>query len=947
MNLTTDLVALLDAKRVSTRPIDRIAFASDASFYRLIPEAIVHPASLDEIQQLFLYSHRHGIPLVFRAAGTSLSGQSVTDGILVNVGRYWGKIQVEENGALIRLQPGVVGSHANRALKPYRRRIGPDPASIDACMIGGIVSNNASGMCCGVLENSYHTMHSIKFMLPDGSLFDTGSEEAHQKFMEQKPDLAQGLLDLRQRIVSSPDLFERIRNRYKMKNTTGYSLNAFIDYTLPLDILAHLLVGAEGTLAFIAEVVLKTLPDYEHKYTGLLYFQDVQSAGRAIPILAKSGARALEIMDRAALRSIENLEGAPAELPSLPAMAAAILVEYQCHSLDELTSYRRIAEQTCAELELLLPPIFTEDPMEQANLWKLRKGIFPAIGAMRPPGTSVLIEDVAFPVARLADAILDLQTLFVKHGYPEGIIYGHAKDGNLHFVITQSFNDEKSVRRYEQFMSDLVHMVVDRYDGTLKAEHGTGRNIAPYVAHEWGAEAYAIMQELKGMIDPNQLLNPGVIINPDPHAHVTNLKSLPVIEPEVDPCIECGFCELHCPSRNLTLTPRQRIVLRREVVRLQQANHSPELLAALESDYQYAGMDTCAVDGLCANACPVHLNTGDLVKRLRAGNHSSRAQKLALLVGQNFGLVENLLRFGVGMGHAVAGVVGAEPLTALSKGLEQLIGARVPKWNPSVPHPTPNVASKEVHDPQVVYFPSCISRTMGGPSLDERAPSLTEVFIQVAQRAGLNVLVPEDGHGVCCGMPFSSKGYTEAYCDMLHRTLERMWIWSQGGNLPIVIDASSCAYSLRTAHLSLVGADLQRWKKLTLLDSVEFAQDWLIPNLNITPITENVVLHPNCALRKLNLDASLRAVVQACATSVVVPENLGCCGFAGDRGLLFPELTESATQLEAKEVLSQDFEGYYSSNLTCEMGMSLATGKPYRSFLYLLEEVSRPSSPKT
>jgi D-lactate dehydrogenase len=299
------------------------------------------------------------------------------------------------------------------------------------------------------------------------------------------------------------------------------------------------------------------------------------------------------------------------------------------------------------------------------------------------------------------------------------------------------------------------------------------------------------------------------------------------------------------------------------------------------------------------------------------------------------------------MGHAVAGVVGAEPLTALSKGLEQLIGARVPKWNPSVPHPTPNVASKEVHDPQVVYFPSCISRTMGGPSLDERAPSLTEVFIQVAQRAGLNVLVPEDGHGVCCGMPFSSKGYTEAYRDMLHRTLERMWIWSQGGNLPIVIDASSCAYSLRIAHLSLVGADLQRWKKLTLLDSVEFAQDWLIPNLNITPITENVVLHPNCALRKLNLDASLRAVVQACATSVVVPENLGCCGFAGDRGLLFPELTESATQLEAKEVLSQDFEGYYSSNLTCEMGMSLATGKPYRSFLYLLEEVSRPSSSKT
>lgn len=945
MNLTSDLVALLDVKRVSTRPIDRIAYASDASFYRLIPEAVVQPASLDEIRQLFAYSNNHGIPLVFRAAGTSLSGQSVTDGILINLARYWGKMQVEENGATIRLQPGVVGSHANRALKPYRRRIGPDPASIDACMIGGIVSNNASGMCCGVLENSYHTMRSIKFMLPDGSLFDTASEEAHQQFMEQKPELARGLLDLRQRIVSSPDLFERIRNRYKMKNTTGYSLNAFIDYSSPLDILAHLLVGAEGTLAFIAEVVLNTLPDYERKYTGLLYFQDVQSAGRAIPILAASGARALEIMDRATLRSIENLEGAPTELPALPAMAAAILVEYQCHSVDEMTSYRRVAAQTCAELELLSRPIFTEDPAEQANLWKLRKGILPAIGAMRPSGTSVLIEDVAFPVARLADAILDLQTLFVKHGYPEGVIYGHAKDGNLHFVITQSFNDERAVCQYEQFMSDLVTMVVDRYDGALKAEHGTGRNIAPYVAHEWGAEAYAIMQELKNLIDPHNLLNPGVIINPDPRAHVTNLKSLPVVEAEVDPCIECGFCELHCPSRNLTLTPRQRIVLRREVVRLQQTNHNPELLASLEDDYQYAGIDTCAVDGLCASACPVHLNTGDLVKRLRAENNSSRAQKVALQIEQNFGVVENLLRFGVGMGHAVAGVVGAEPLAALSKGLERLLGMRVPKWNPSVPHRSPKLSARnEAHDPQVVYFPSCISRTMGVPSLDQNAPSLTEIFIEVAQRAGVSVFVPDDSHGACCGMPFSSKGYTEAYRAMLHRTLEQMWIWSRGGILPIVIDASSCAYSLRNAHLSLDGADLQLWKKLTLLDSVEFARDWLIPNLKITPVTEKVVLHPNCALRKLNLDASLRSVVQACATSVVVPETLGCCGFAGDRGLLFPELTESATKAEAAEVLSQDFDGYYSSNLTCEMGMSLATGKPYRSFLYLLEEVSRVSA---
>jgi D-lactate dehydrogenase len=230
---------------------------------------------------------------------------------------------------------------------------------------------------------------------------------------------------------------------------------------------------------------------------------------------------------------------------------------------------------------------------------------------------------------------------------------------------------------------------------------------------------------------------------------------------------------------------------------------------------------------------------------------------------------------------------------------------------------------------------------MGVPSLDEAAPSLMDVFITICERANISVHIPEDSHGSCCGMPFSSKGYLTAYRGMLHKTMERMWQWSEGGRLPIVIDASSCAYSLRSSSAYLAGADLEHWNKMTLLDSVEFARDWLLPNLKITPLPEKVLLHPNCALRKLNLDGALKQVVNSCVQSAVVPENLGCCAFAGDRGLLLPELTASATALEATEVLSQPYDGYYSSNLTCEMGMSLATRKSYRSFLYLIEKASR------
>jgi D-lactate dehydrogenase len=377
------------------------------------------------------------------------------------------------------------------------------------------------------------------------------------------------------------------------------------------------------------------------------------------------------------------------------------------------------------------------------------------------------------------------------------------------------------------------------------------------------------------------------------------------------------------------------------MVRLQESGRDPELLRSLEEDYQYAGLDTCAVDGLCATACPVGLNTGDLVKRLRAAHSSNGTRFVAAQIVRSFGLVENILRNGVGMGHAVEKIIGASRLEKISLTMERLTRMRVPKWNAAVLHRSPNWTKTEPDNAQVIYFPSCISRSMGIPPLDSDAPSLIDVFVKICQRANIKVHIPEDSHGSCCGMPFSSKGYTDAYREMLHKTLERMWQWSQLGRLPIVIDSSSCAYSLRTSGSYLEGTDLERWNKMTLLDSVEFARDWLIPNLKITPLPENVILHPNCALRKLNLDKALKQVVDACVQSAVVPENLSCCAFAGDRGLLVPELTASATALEAAEVLSKPYDGYYSSNLTCEMGMSLATRKPYCSFLYLIEKASR------
>jgi D-lactate dehydrogenase len=580
--------------------------------------------------------------------------------------------------------------------------------------------------------------------------------------------------------------------------------------------------------------------------------------------------------------------------------------------------------------------LFTHESAEQAALWKIRAGMFPSVGAVRKSGTTVIIEDVAFPIERLADATVELTKLFLKHGYDNGIVFGHAKDGNLHFVITQSFNDQAAIDQYARFVDELVEFVVKRYDGALKAEHGTGRNMAPFVEVEWGPEAYAIMKRLKQLVDPENLLNPGVIINPDRAAHLRALKPLPTVEEEVDKCIECGYCESKCPSRELTTTPRQRIVVRREMTRLQAAGGHKELLASLDMDFPYMAVETCAVDGLCATACPVSIDTGQLTKRLRKLSHSNAAHRRARWAAEHFGLVEHAARAGLRLGHLVQTLLGAGAVCTLSHAISGL------NWTSDVPCAANGRCPKtQLAGAQAVYFPSCISRVLGGTRGEARDLSLMEVTVKLAERASVPIYVPEDAAGCCCGVPFSSKGYDEAHRVSVNRTIEKFWRWSDQGRLPIFIDTSPCSYGLLTCRPSLTPSNQQRFDTLRILDSIAFVHERLLPNLDIKRRAEAVALHPVCSVTKMGLGGKLEAIARACAETVTVPNSAGCCGFAGDRGFLFPELTESATRQEAAEINGREYDGYFSSSRTCEIGMTRATGETYRSYMYLLEVASR------
>lgn len=500
----------VEVERIITDPLRTLAYGTDASFYRLVPQVVVKARDEHEVSRLLQAAGECQVPVTFRAAGTSLSGQAITDSVLLIAGQNWQEREVLDNGAKIRLQPGVIGRHANNCLAPLGRKIGPDPASINAAMIGGIAANNASGMCCGTSQNSYKTVARMRIVFQDGTILDTGDQASREQFRTKRADIYDGMVALVAEVRENTVLSERIRNKFKIKNTTGYSLNALIDYTDPVDVIAHLMIGSEGTLGFISEITYETVEEHANKASGLILFTSIKDACIATEILKKQPVAAVELMDRAALRSVEMKPGMPDYLKSLPEGAAALLVETRAGDNDTLQHQVRAIRESLAEIELARPLEFTDRVDEYTRLWNIRKGLFPAVGAVRETGTTVIIEDVAFPIEHLAAATVELQQVMARYHYHNAIIFGHALEGNLHFVFTQDFGTAAEVERYGNFMHEVCTMVVEKYDGSLKAEHGTGRNMAPFVEYEWGHDAYRLMERIKAIFDPGQLLNPGL-----------------------------------------------------------------------------------------------------------------------------------------------------------------------------------------------------------------------------------------------------------------------------------------------------------------------------------------------------------------------------------------------------------------------------------------------------
>ena len=996
-----DLRQFLPSDRIYTDELRTLGWGTDASFYRQIPKVVIRSDGEEEISKIVKACQKNKLPFTFRAAGTSLSGQSCTESVLIVAGKHWEKYKIGQNQETIKLQPGIVGARVNEILKPYGRVFPPDPASIGSAMVGGIVINNASGMNCGVHANSDRMMVSARIILTDGTVLDTGSEESKEAFRKSHPEFLKKIEALRDKVRANEALASRIRSKYSIKNVTGLNLRPLIAYDDPFDIIAHSMVGSEGTLAFLSEVTMKTLIDYKFKASAMVYFLTMKESCEAVVAMKKMKAgeedieysaenlvvKSAEMLDYKSLSSVDDpvylqyqkdvdagkIEGVePGDYHNL----TAILTETKGITHEQLLDKIAKIQECLGQFRLYIPAEFTEDPAVYGKYWAIRSGIFPSVGGTRPVGTSCLIEDVAFPIESLPEATVKLQKLIADHGYDDACIYGHAFEGNYHFILNQSFADEHEVARYAEMMRDVAKLVVEGYDGSLKAEHGTGRNMAPFVKYEWGDKAYDVMKELKEIFDPDGLLNQGVIFNDDPDCFIKCLKPLPVLDfdfgsvpdgghylmdPELstaketieqvkraNKCIECGFCEVNCMSCGLTLSSRMRIAVQREIRYLTATGSNPERLATLKKQYKYYGDQTCATDGLCSISCPMKINTGELTHLIRQidMNQNPTGYKLGEFAANHMAGIKSGLRVVLDVAHAAHVTLGPTLMTTVCRTMNKM---GLPLWTTAMPkkHRQPKKSDltqfiiESIHPadtphpspdtPKVVYFPSCINQTMGQSKQGGKIHDLVDEVIQLMAKAGYEVIFPEGMERMCCGQIWESKGMLDI-ADRKSAELEAaLWKASEEGKYPVLCAQSPCLHRMKKVM-----------HKMKLYEPAEFIMKYLVPRLDFHPIDRHIALHITCSTRQMGVADDLINLAKLCSTNVFLPEGVGCCGFAGDRGFTFPELNKYGLRKLRPQIEANHIEVGYSNSRTCEIGLETNSGIPYMSIVYLVNECTTP-----
>ena len=916
--------------RVYTDHLRRYAYGVDASCYSYLPKVVVKAEDEREVRRLIRLCQQCGTPFTFRAAGSSLSGQCSSEDVLIVCNDGFKKMEVIDDGKALKCECGVIGSDANDLLKPYNRKIGPDPATLATALVGGILNNNSSGMCCGTAQNSYKTIRSIRVVLLDGTVLDTSDKKSIEQFLREKPQMVEDILQLRKEILADEELTHLIHHKYKIKNTTGYGLNSLVDFEDIIDIINHLFIGSEGTLGFVSEIVYNTVEDVPHKGCGLMFFSTLNDASLAVVALANMGREkvvAAEMMDYQSLKAVQTLENVPDFVREVPEGTSAILFQTESYSKDTVDENLAFIKEQLKDIPTAIPSLYSQDPKEYDSWWAIRKGILPIVGGQRRKGTTVITEDVCFQIEDFTKGIEMLTELFHKYDFVDGgVIFGHALSGNVHFNITPDFNDPKDTKNFGDLVKEMSERV-SGFGGSLKAEHGTGRMVAPFVEMEWGKKAYELNRRIKAIFDPERILNPDVIITDDPDVYKKNLKAQCVIDDAFTICMKCGFCEKHCPSRNLTLTPRQRIALLRETKRLENEGNFT-LASELRKGYEYFGVDTCAACSMCKGLCPLSIDTAQIALSMR--RIDPPAPELAKKIYDNFSTTLQMCRAGVSLEGIAGSIITQKAISKITEGLHGVTGVTpyVPKTTPKANRYKLKNRIKPTNFEKVVYFSTCANRAFKPNQGYDDDRSLQQVVESLCNKAHIDIIYPKHIENLCCGLSF------ENYDDVHERAVkdlhDALMKASQNGKYPIVIDHSAC-FNHAFKHMP----------DLEINDISEFLCKYVVPHLDIEKCDERVIVHKQCKIKSLNKSQYIEDLARLCTDHVFNIKSFACDGFAGQKGFFTPELNKSATKDLAGEIAEYGATLGVSSSSTCEIGLGENGGIPFVGVAFLLDRCSK------
>ena len=916
--------------RVYTDHLRRYAYGVDASCYSYLPKVVVKAEDEREVRRLIRLCQQCGTPFTFRAAGSSLSGQCSSEDVLIVCNDGFKKMEVIDDGKALKCECGVIGSDANDLLKPYNRKIGPDPATLATALVGGILNNNSSGMCCGTAQNSYKTIRSIRVVLLDGTVLDTSDKKSIEQFLREKPQMVEDILQLRKEILADEELTHLIHHKYKIKNTTGYGLNSLVDFEDIIDIINHLFIGSEGTLGFVSEIVYNTVEDVPHKGCGLMFFSTLNDASLAVVALANMGREkvvAAEMMDYQSLKAVQTLENVPDFVREVPEGTSAILFQTESYSKEIVDENLAFIKEQLKDIPTAIPSLYSQDPKEYDSWWAIRKGILPIVGGQRRKGTTVITEDVCFQIEDFTKGIEMLTELFHKYDFVDGgVIFGHALSGNVHFNITPDFSDPKDTKNFGDLVKEMSERV-SGFGGSLKAEHGTGRMVAPFVEMEWGKKAYEINRRIKAIFDPERILNPDVMITDDPDVYKKNLKAQCVIDDAFTICMECGFCEKHCPSRNLTLTPRQRIALLRETKRLENEGNFT-LASELRKGYEYFGVDTCAACSMCKGLCPLSIDTAQIALSMR--RIDPPAPELAKKIYDNFSTTLQMCRAGVSLEGIAGSIITQKAISKITEGLHGVTGVTpyVPKTTPKANHYKLKNRIKPTNFEKVVYFSTCANRAFKPNQGYDDDRSLQQVVESLCNKAHIDIIYPKHIENLCCGLSF------ENYDDVHERAVkdlhDALMKASQNGKYPIVIDHSAC-FNHAFKHMP----------DLEINDISEFLCKYVVPHLDIEKCDERVIVHKQCKIKSLNKSQYIEDLARLCTDHVFNIKSFACDGFAGQKGFFTPELNKSATKDLAGEIAEYGATLGVSSSSTCEIGLGESGGIPFVGVAFLLDRCSK------